>query len=108
VNYTELTDQVLRKLKVLGAVETASAEDAAVVRQALKDAHSVFSGQDLVQWTLNGIPSNAGLGYVLYAAYLSADEFVVPKDETWAIQGLKHLQSLVHIPAREGCRIADF
>lgn len=105
----ELAVRVLRKIKVLGANETASAEDIRDALQAVKDAHAALQVQDLVRWTLADIPAEAEVGYVLMASYLAADDFVVPKDEAWMGQGLRHIQALVHIPATDnGCYIADF
>jgi hypothetical protein len=94
----ELAVRVLRKIKVLGANETASAEDLAVATQSVLDAHNALEVQRLTRWTLQDIPRQVELGYVLMAAYLAADEFVVPKEPEWMGQGLRTVQAFVHIP----------
>lgn len=95
----ELAERVLRKLKVLGAVETASPEDLNVAMQAVTDAHNTLDGHRLLRWTLQDIPKQVDLGYVLMAAYLCADDFVVPKDPGWMVQGMGVVQTFVNIPA---------
>lgn len=94
----ELAVRMLRKVKVLGATETASAEDLAVAVQAVTDAHAVLNVAGLLRWTLADIPREVELAYVLIAAHLAADEFVVPKEPGWMVSGVGMVQQYVHLP----------
>ncbi len=94
----ELAERVLRKLKVIGAVETPSAEDLELALQAVRDAHNVWDGQGLLRWTLDTIPENVDLAYVLMGAFLAGDDFVIPPNETWPRQALGIIESYVNLP----------
>lgn len=94
----ELAVRALRKLKVLGATETASSEDLELAVQGVRDAHNLFSGQGLLRWTLDDIPEDVDLGYVLMAAFFMAPDFVQPQEASWASGGLGIIQNYVNLP----------
>lgn len=104
----ELAVRVLRKLKVLGASETADAGDLDAAIQGVKDAHQYFSTEGLSRWTLNDIPQAVETGYVNVGAFMCADEFLQPKQPEWFSLGLKAVQAYVNIPYEPcGCAV-DF
>ncbi len=94
----ELAVRALRKLKVIGATETAEAEDLELAIQGVRDAHNFFSNQGLLRWTLDDIPEEVDLGYVLMAAFFMAPDFVQPQEASWATGGLGTVQSFVNLP----------
>lgn len=94
----ELAVRALRKLKVLGATETASPEDLELALQGVRDAHNLFDAQGLLRWTLDDIPEQADLGYVMVSAYFMAPDFVQPQEGSWASGGLAAIQSYVNLP----------
>lgn len=94
----DIATRALRKLKVLGATETASAEDLALSTQSVTDAHNVWSGQGLTRWTLDTIPQEVELAYVLMSAYLAAPDFVQPQDPAWPGQAAAMVQTFVNLP----------
>lgn len=96
----DLGTRVLRKLKVLGANETPSPEDLALANEKLRTAHYALEVERIVRWTLNDIPPQVENAYVLLGAYEAADDFTVPKEPTWFLQGMRQVQAWVHIPAQ--------
>ncbi len=95
---SELATRALRKLKVIGATETASAEDHELALQHVTNATNTWSGQGLLRWTLETIPAEVELAYVLFAAFLAAPDFVQPQEPAWAGQALSMVQSYVNLP----------
>lgn len=93
-----LAVRALRKLKVIGATETAAAEDLELAIQALRDAHAVWAGLGLLRWTFDTIPNDADLAYTLFGAYLAAPDFNQPQDATWSAQALGMVQTLAYLP----------
>lgn len=96
---TDLSLRILQKLKVLGANEPADPDDLVKALEKLKAAHYAFSVRDLVQWTLNTIPTYAEEPYVMMAAYLGADEFDAVPNQTWPLIATTDLQRAVNLPA---------
>lgn len=89
----DLAPRVLRKLMVLAAGETASAEDYELAVEKLKAVHSYLEIEGLVRWTMQDIPMFAEEPYVSMAAFLSANEFErSPDPGMWEI-GLRQIQS---------------
>lgn len=104
----EIAARALRRLKVLGASETAAPEDLALALQRVTDAHNALDTQKLLRWTLNDIPQQVELAYEQMAAYLAADDFVQAKDAAWMAQGFTQVQSFVQIPVRGPIWSEDF
>jgi hypothetical protein len=104
----ELAVRVLRKLKVIGATETASAEDLQLATEGIHEAHQVLKNQSLAEWTLQDIPQEVELSYALMGAYLKADDFVQPKDAGWMATGIANVQAFVHVPYTGESAAADF
>lgn len=104
----EIAVRALRKLKVLGATETASAEDVALAVQSVKDAHNVWTGQGLTRWTLDTIPQEVDLAYSLFAAYLAAPDFVQPQEPAWPAQAAAIVQTFVNLPTSGDVYAEDF
>ena len=94
----DIAVRALRKLKVIGATETASAEDLALMTQGVSDAHSVLAMQGLLRWTRDTIPDDLDLAYELMAAYIKAPDFVQPQQPEWMAQGIGMVQQYVHLP----------
>lgn len=105
---SELATRALRKLKVIGATETASAEDHELALQHVTDAHNIWSGQGLLRWTLDTIPAEVELAYVLFAAFLAAPDFVQPQDPVWPAQALSIVQNYVNLPTCGAVFAEDF
>jgi hypothetical protein len=97
----ELAVRVLKKIKVLGATETANDDDRAEAVQAIKDAHYALSVETVLRWTLADIPKEVEMPYVLIGAFYAADAFSVPRDPQWWPMGVKQVQAFVHIPLED-------
>jgi hypothetical protein len=95
---SEIAERALRKLKVIGATETATAEDLALALQSVTDAHNVLSGMGLLRWAEDNIPDDVDLGYTLMTAYLMAPDFVQPQQPEWMAQGIGIVQNFVYLP----------
>jgi hypothetical protein len=104
----ELAVRVLRKLRVIGASETASAEDLDLAIEGLGEAHSAVEVAGLSDWTLDTIPENCEVGYVMMAAYLRADEFLQPKDPAMMVMGMRQIQGYVYVPNSGVTSAEDF
>lgn len=93
----EIAVRALRRLKVLGASETASPEDLALALQRVTDAHNVLDTQNLLRWTLNDIPMQVEMAYEQMVSYLAAGDFVQAKDSAWMAQGIGQVQAFVQL-----------
>jgi hypothetical protein len=100
--------RALRKLKVIGATETASAEDLALATQGVSDAHSALALQGLLRWTLDTIPNDLDLAYELMAAYIKAPDFVQPQQPEWMVAGIGLVQQYVYLPNSGSTFSEDF
>lgn len=89
----ELAARVLRKLMVLAAGETASAEDQQLAEEKLEAVHAALQVDGLARWTLQDIPKFAEEPYVMMAAFLGARDFGQPADGTLWAQGLGQIQA---------------
>lgn len=98
--------RALRKLKVIGATETASAEDLALASEGVSDAHGVLALQGILRWTLDTIPDDLDLAYELMAAYIKAPDFVQPQQPEWMAQGIGMAQQYAHI-SNSGATFAE-
>lgn len=105
---SELAERALRKLKVIGATETATAEDLALAMQSLTDAHNVLSGMGLLRWAEDDIPNDVDLAYVLMTAYLMAPDFTQPQQPEWMAQGISIVQNFVYLPTSGTVCSLDF
>jgi hypothetical protein len=92
-----IANRALRKLKVIGATETAAAEDIALATEGVSDAHGVLAMQGLIRWTLDTIPNDMDLAYELMAAYIKAPDFVQPQQPEWMAQGIGMVQQYVYL-----------
>ena len=90
--------RALRKLKVIGATETPSAEDLALATEGVRDAHSALALQGLLRWTLDTIPDDLDLAYELMAAYIKAPDFVQPQQPEWMATGIGLVQQYAYLP----------
>lgn len=93
-----IATRALRKLKVIGALETPSAEDLALAIEGVGDAHSALALQGLLRWTLDTIPNDLDLAYELMAAYIKAPDFVQPQQPEWMATGVGLVQQFVYLP----------
>lgn len=94
----DLGPRVLRKLSVLGAGETAEADDIDLVNEKLDAVHAALRTRGLLRWTLNAVPDYAQESYVLMAAFLAAPEFQRPPDATMWSAGMREIESAVALP----------
>lgn len=99
ITLTDLAIRSLRFMGVIGADETPSAEDMTTALEGVRDAHSYLKVEDLVQWTLNDIPDYAEKPYIMIAAWQSAPEFTVLRDDNWIAQGTIQLRRALNLRA---------
>jgi hypothetical protein len=104
----ELATRILRRLKVLDPLETASPEDLALASEKLRAAHYLLSAEGLLRWTLADIPPFAEEAYVLIGSALAADDFSVARDPEWISVGVRMIQRGVHIPVSDETLAEDF
>lgn len=94
----DLGPRVLRKLSVLGAGETAEADDIDLVNEKLEAVHAALRTRGLLRWTLNAVPDFAQESYVLMAAFLAAPEFQRVPDVTMWASGMREIETAVALP----------
>jgi hypothetical protein len=76
----ELKDRVLGKLRVLGAGQTAEAEDVFTVNEGYTSVYEQLKNQNLVTWSLTGdIPDKLATQIIKMVAYEVSDEFHIPE-----------------------------
>lgn len=95
-NKAELATRVLRKIKVLGAGQTADAEDQLIAEQKVAAVHASLKKDERVRWTLQDVPEAAEEAYVFMASFLAAPEFgagIGPEVWTWGQQEITRLIS---------------
>lgn len=97
VALTDLADDVLRKLAVLGADQTAESDDTVRALDKLDSVHGFLKAEGLVRWTKNDIPDYAKEPYILMAAYLCTDLFEMQPRPDWWAGGLHMIQSAVNV-----------
>jgi hypothetical protein len=61
----ELVTRVLKEVHVLSGVDTASAEDAAVVNEAIAEVQAELQERQLAYWELSAIPEAVMRGMTL-------------------------------------------
>lgn len=95
----DLGVRVLKRLAVIGAVETASAEDAALAQQKVTDAHNMLAAMGKTRWPLLGTPDYAVPAVVECAAALAAPEYEIRGDDApkW-LTGEMMLARLTAVP----------
>ncbi len=76
--------------------------------QALRSAHYALSAEGLVQWTLADIPRELEEAYVLCGASIAAQDWGAPASPTWFADGLRMVQTYVHIPISGPRTVEDF
>lgn len=92
----ELATRVLRKIKVLGAGQTADAEDQLIAEEKVSAVHASLKKDERVRWTLQDIPEEAAEPYVFMASFLAAPEFgagLGPDVWNWGQQEITRLIS---------------
>ena len=78
----DIRNQVLRRLKVLPAGQTADSEDASIVETAYDNLHALLTEREVINWgASDDIPSEAVLPIVSLVADAVADEFLTKNDE---------------------------
>ena len=78
----DIRNQVLRRLKVLPAGQTADSEDASIVETAYDNLHALLTEREVINWgSSDDIPSEAVLPIVSLVADAVADEFLTKNDE---------------------------
>lgn len=94
----ELGPRVLRKLLVLAAGESASADDLELVYEKLDSVHAALRTRGLLRWTINSVPDYAQEPYVLMAAFLAAPEFQRAPDVSMWASGMREIETAVALP----------
>lgn len=96
----ELRDKVLQRLGVLAAGEIASAEDAALVEDALRGVQGELDRLNIALWTLDDVPDYA-VGSVIRIAMAEVGPAFgitaingLPLDETYRELGIRRLREL--------------
>jgi len=62
----QLRDHLLRQLGVLGAGDTATAEDAELVEQIIDNCQAELEQLEIALWTVEDVPAYAVESFVLY------------------------------------------
>ena len=62
----ELRDHILRQLGVIGAVDTATAEDAALMETIIDNCHDELTQLEVALWDTTDIPAYAVEGLTLF------------------------------------------
>ena len=62
----ELRDHILRQLGVIGAAETPSSEDAALVETVIDNCQSELEQLEVALWTADTVPAYAAESFTLY------------------------------------------
>lgn len=101
----DLGIRVLRRLSVISAVETPSAEDASVAQQKVTDAHNMLAALGKTRWPLIGTPDYVVPAVVECAATLAAPEFgivgeLAPKWQTGEMM-LSRLTAVPYSPRED-------
>lgn len=86
---TELAQRLLRKLGVVGAGQTATADDALIAEEKIVAVHDALVSMNRARWTLADVPAYAAEAYVLMASVLAAPDFGVPADGGAWVAGLR-------------------
>ena len=82
---SELALRLLRKLGVVGAGQTASADDQERAEEKISAVHDALVSLGKPRWTLSAVPEYAAEAYALMAAVLAGPEFGAPVDGgAWA------------------------
>lgn len=85
----ELALRLLRKLGVVGAGQTASADDLLIAEEKIVAAHDTLVSMNRARWTLNDVPGYAAEGYVLMALPFAGPEFGQPADAGAMAAGMR-------------------
>ena len=96
---TDLAIRALRKSNNLGAEETASAADLQLAVETVKAVHGYLKSKDLLRWTLNDIPQEAEMPYVLMTAFYLQSEFEQAQNASFWSLGLDQIMGIVALPA---------
>lgn len=84
---------------MLDPQEPATADDLVKAVEGLEAAHALLKAQGLVRWTINDIPPEVQMGYILMGAALCASDYASPVDtSTFLAAGLRMVQTAVHVP----------
>lgn len=83
---------------MLDPQEPAGPDDLAKAVEKLEAAHFTLRAQGLVRWTLNDIPEEVQEAYVYLGAALAAPDYAAQADPTWGAQGLRMVQTYIHVP----------
>jgi len=76
----ELKNRVLRKLRILGSGQTASAERTAIVTDAYTSVYNRLKRKNLVTWALIGnIDDAVSDALITLVAYQACDDFHIPE-----------------------------
>jgi len=77
---SELALRLLKKLGVVGAGQTARADDQELAEEKIAAVHDALVSFGKPRWTLAAVPEYAAEGYTLMATVLAAPEFGAPVD----------------------------
>ncbi len=96
----QVRNDVLEELGVLGAGETASAEDATAVERRIDQVHAELDNLGLVAWPISAVPDNIVMGYVNIVAERSKNTFGVSPEKKnelvgAADRGIRHIRKQV-------------
>jgi hypothetical protein len=89
----QLRDHILRQLGVLGAGETATAEDAELVEAVIDNCQDELEQLEVALWSVDDVPGYAIEGFTLYCK-ASLTAFGQEYDPNLKALGLKQLRYL--------------
>jgi hypothetical protein len=89
----EFRDHCLRQIGVIGAAETASAEDAELMETIIENCHAELEQQEVALWSVDDIPAYAVEGLVTYCK-ASANAWGLDYDPRLQELGLRRLRTV--------------
>src|SRR5688500_18896146 len=90
----ELRDHILRQLGVLGAADTAKAEDAVFIETVIDNAQDELEQLEVALWTVDDVPGYAIESFVAYCVPMAGPAYGYPADLNVKAVALSHLRHL--------------
>lgn len=89
----QLRDHILRQLGVIGAAETASAEDAELVETVIDNCHDELEQMEVATWSVDDVPGHAIESFTLYckASLTAFGQEYDPATKMLALRQLRYI-----------------
>ena len=92
-NKSEIALRLLRKMGLVGAGQTASADDQAIAEEKVSAVHDALVSLGKPRWTLAAVPEYAAEGYALMGTVLAGPDFGAPVDGGAWLAGLRMISA---------------